>query len=112
VAAQAEGLEPGLAEAAQAGRRSDDRPMQVILGHAATDGLLADGLDAATFAVVTAILIWADTVVHIQRAHGWSASHASVPHHRQPDSAHTPARLIRPVQKGGVPLSSASPHSR
>lgn len=72
VAAQAEGLEPELAEAAQAGRRATTDLCRSFWGHAADDGLLAEGLDPAKLAVVTDILICADTVVHLRRAHGWS----------------------------------------
>jgi len=73
VAAQAEGLEPELAEAAQAGRRATTDLCRSFWRHAAADGLLANGLDAASLAVATDVLVCADTVVHLRHAHGWSA---------------------------------------
>jgi len=74
VAAQAEGLEPELAEAAQAGRHATAELCRTIWGRAAEDHLLAEGLDPAGLAVATDVLICADTVVHLRRAHGWSAA--------------------------------------
>jgi AcrR family transcriptional regulator len=73
VAAQAEGLEPELAGAAQAGRRGTAELCRAFADRAATDGLLPDGLDPARLAVATDVLVCADTVVHLRRAHGWSA---------------------------------------
>ena len=72
VAAQAEGSEPEVAEAAQAGRRETAALCKSFWGRAADDGLLADGLDAASLAVVTDVLICADTVVHLRRTKAWS----------------------------------------
>lgn len=72
VAAQAEGLEPELAEAAQAGRRATMDLCRTFWGHAAADGLLAEARDPASLAVATDVLVCADTVVHLRRAHGWS----------------------------------------
>jgi AcrR family transcriptional regulator len=72
VAAQAEGLEPELAHAAQAGRRATAELCQAFWEHAAADGLLADGADLARLALLTDTLSCADTVVHLRRAHGWS----------------------------------------
>lgn len=72
VAAEAEGLETELAAAAQAGRRATTDLCRAFWGHAADD-LLADGLDPAALAVATDVLVCADTVVHLRRAHGWSA---------------------------------------
>jgi AcrR family transcriptional regulator len=73
VAAQAEGLEPELAEAAQAGRRATTDLCRSFWGRAAEDGLLLDGIDPARLAILTDVLICADTVVHLRRAHDWSA---------------------------------------
>jgi AcrR family transcriptional regulator len=73
VAAQAEGIEPELAEAAQAGRRATADLSRSFWDRAATDGLLADRLHAAGLAILTDILICADTQVHLRRTHGWSA---------------------------------------
>lgn len=74
VAAQSEGLEPELAEAAQAGRHATTQLCQSFWDHAAADGLLAKGLQPERLTVVTDVLLCADTVVHIRRAHGWSAA--------------------------------------
>ena len=73
VAAQAEGLEPELAQAAQAGRRATTELARSFWRHAAADGLLPDGLDPAALALATDVLVCADTTVHLRRAHGWSA---------------------------------------
>ena len=74
VAAQAEGLEPELAEAAQAGRDATIQLCRSFWDHAAADGLLAKGLHPERLTAVTDVLLCADTVVHIRRAHGWSAA--------------------------------------
>jgi AcrR family transcriptional regulator len=74
VAAQSEGLEPELAEAARAGRRATTRLCRSFWEHAAADGLLAKGLHPERLTVVTDVLLCADTVVHIRRTHGWSAA--------------------------------------
>jgi AcrR family transcriptional regulator len=73
VAAQAEGLESELAEAAAAGRRATAHLCTAFWRHAAGDGLIPDDLDPAALAVVTDLLVCADTVVHLRRTHGWSA---------------------------------------
>jgi AcrR family transcriptional regulator len=73
VAAQAEGIEPQLANAFQAGRLETKELSQSFWERAATDGLLNDGLDTAQLAMVTDILVCADTVVHLRRAKAWSA---------------------------------------
>jgi len=73
VAAQAEGLEPELAEAAQAGRRATTELCKSFWDQAAVDRLVAPDLDPASLAVLTDVLLCADTVVHLRRAHGWSA---------------------------------------
>jgi hypothetical protein len=74
VAAQAEGLEPELAEAAEAGRHATTQLCRSFWDHAAADGLLAKGLHPERLIVVTDVVLCADTVVHIRRAHGWSAA--------------------------------------
>jgi hypothetical protein len=74
VAVQAEGLEPELAEAAQAGRHATTQLCRSFWDHAAADGLLAEGLHPERLTVVTDVLVCADTVVHIRRLHGWSAA--------------------------------------
>jgi AcrR family transcriptional regulator len=91
VAAQAEGLEPELALAAQAGRRATAELCQAFWEHAADDGLLADQADPARLTLLTDTLSCADTVVHLRRAHGWSA-----PAHRAL-IVHTLAALTRPA---------------
>ena len=73
VATQAEGIEPEVAEAAQAGRRATADLSRSFWDRAATDGLLTGRLHAADLAIVTDILICADTQVHIRRTHRWSA---------------------------------------
>ncbi len=74
VAAQAEGLEPELAEAAGAGRRATADLCTAFWRRAAEDGLLPDGLDPARLSVAADVLTCADTVVHLRRTHGWSAA--------------------------------------
>ena len=63
VAAQAEGLEPELAQAAQAGRLAAADSARSFWRHAADDGLIATGLDHSTLALITDVLICADTTV-------------------------------------------------
>lgn len=74
VATQAEGLEPELAEAAQAGRHATAALCRSFWEHAAADGLLAKGARPEYLTVLTDVLLCADTVVHTRRTHGWSAS--------------------------------------
>ncbi|WP_320536195.1 helix-turn-helix domain-containing protein [Pseudarthrobacter sp. IC2-21] len=74
VAAQSEGLEPELAEAAQAGRHSTTQLCRSFWDQAAADGHLAEGLNPEHLTVVTDVLLCADTIVHIRRTHGWSAA--------------------------------------
>lgn len=74
VAAQSEGLEPEIAQAAQAGRQATIELCRSFWDHAAVDGLLAKGLHPDRLTVVTDVLLCADTVVHIRRAHGWSGA--------------------------------------
>jgi AcrR family transcriptional regulator len=73
VAAQAEGLEPELADAWRAGRRATAELAATFWRHAADDGLLPDGVDAGHLAVTTDVLICADTMVHLRRTRNWSA---------------------------------------
>jgi AcrR family transcriptional regulator len=74
VAAQSEGLEPELAEAAQAGRHATAQLCRSFWDQAAADGHLAEGLNPEHLTVVTDGLLCADTIVHIRRTHGWSAA--------------------------------------
>lgn len=74
VAAQAESVEPEVAQAAQAGRRATADLCTSFWAQAAADGLLADELDPAGLALTTDLLICADTLVHLRRTHDWSAS--------------------------------------
>jgi AcrR family transcriptional regulator len=73
VAAQAEAVEPEVAEAAKAGRDATAELCAEFWRRAAADDLLPDGADAAALAVVTDLLVCADTVVHLRRVHRWSA---------------------------------------
>ena len=72
VAAQAEGLDPDLTTAAQAGRLATADLARAFWRHAAADGLLRPALDPAALAIATDVLICADTTVHLRRAHGWT----------------------------------------
>ncbi|GAB90030.1 TetR/AcrR family transcriptional regulator [Gordonia rhizosphera] len=74
VAAQAEGLEPELAETFQAGRRATAELCQTLCDTAATDGLMSARLDPVQLATVTDLLICADTTVSLRRTQNWSAS--------------------------------------
>jgi AcrR family transcriptional regulator len=67
VAAQAEGLEPELADAWQAGRKATADLAAAFWKRAATDGLLPEGTDARLLGVTTDVLICADTMVHLRR---------------------------------------------
>lgn len=102
VAAQAEGVELELAEAFDAGRRDTRELCATFAERAAADGLLPEGLSPARLAVLTDVLVCADTTVHLRRTHGWSAAlhralivdtistltratprrHSRAPHHR------------------------------
>ena len=73
VAAQAEAVEPEVARAATAGRRATVELCTAFWRSAAADGLLPDELDPEALAVVTDLLVCADTVVHLRRTRGWSA---------------------------------------
>jgi AcrR family transcriptional regulator len=77
VAAQAEGIEPEVAEAAQAGRRATAELCATFWARATADGLLDRGTDTEALAVATDVLICADTVVHLRRTRGWTG-----PEHR------------------------------
>jgi AcrR family transcriptional regulator len=71
VAAQAEGLEPELAEAWQAGRRATLDLAATFWKRAAADGL-AHRRDLAQLTVTTDLLICADTMVHLRRTRRWT----------------------------------------
>ncbi len=73
LAAQAEGLEPEIRQAAQNGRDATAQLATTFWRRAADDGLLDASLDPDHLALATDILICADTVVHLWRTHGWSA---------------------------------------
>jgi AcrR family transcriptional regulator len=73
VAAQAEGLEPELAEAWQAGRRATADLARTFWRRAAADSLLPGDADTKHLAVTTDVLICADTMVHLRRTRRWTA---------------------------------------
>ena len=73
VAAQAEGLEPDLATAWQAGRRATAELAATFWKRAAADGLVPKGADLPVLAATTDVLICADTMVHLRRTRSWSA---------------------------------------
>ena len=73
VAMQAEGLEPELAGAGEAGRRATAELSRSFWMRAAADRLLTSDLNPAHLAVLTDLLVCADTVVHLRRTHTWSA---------------------------------------
>jgi AcrR family transcriptional regulator len=74
VAAQAEAVEPEVAEASGAGRRATADLCSEFWRHASADGLLRDDADPVALAVVTDLLVCADTTVHLRRTRGWSAA--------------------------------------
>lgn len=74
VAAQAEAVEPEVAQAATAGRRATADLSTEFWWHAAADGLISDKLDLEALAVVTDLLVSADSIVHLRRTRDWSAS--------------------------------------
>lgn len=74
VAAQAEAVEPEVAEAAAAGRHATLELCTAFWQHAADDALVRADLDREALATVTDLLVCADTVVHLRRTGGWSAS--------------------------------------
>jgi AcrR family transcriptional regulator len=73
VAAQAEGLEPELAVAWQAGRRATADLARSFWKRATTDNLLPTHADAELLAITTDVLICADTMVHLRRTRHWTA---------------------------------------
>lgn len=73
VAAQAEGLEPELAEAWSAGRRATADLASTFWRRAAADGLLPPGADRRQLAITTDLLTCADTMVHLRRTRRWTA---------------------------------------
>src|SRR6185437_4215252 len=66
VAAQAEAVEPEVAEAAAAGRRATADLCTQFWQRAAADGLVREGLDPRNLAVVTDLLVSADSIVHLR----------------------------------------------
>lgn len=78
VAVQAEGLEPEIAQAAQAGREATAQLCADFWAAAVADGLLPGDTDVAALARTTDVLVCADTLVHLRRTTAWSApGHAS-----------------------------------
>jgi AcrR family transcriptional regulator len=74
VATQAEGLEPEIAQAAQAGREATARLCAEFWTAAVADGLLPAASDVASLARTTDVLVCADTLVHLRRTTVWSAA--------------------------------------
>jgi AcrR family transcriptional regulator len=72
VAAQAEGLEPELAAAWQAGRRATADLAAQFWRRAKADGLVPEHADLKQLAVSTDLLICADTMVHLRRTRRWT----------------------------------------
>jgi AcrR family transcriptional regulator len=72
VAAQAEGLEPALAEAWLAGRRATAELAASFWKRAAAAGLVPKGADHKLLAVTTDVFIAADTMVHLGRTRTWT----------------------------------------
>ncbi|MFL6061900.1 MAG: TetR/AcrR family transcriptional regulator [Marmoricola sp.] len=78
VAAQAEVVEPEIAEAATAGRDATLVMARTFWESARADGLVRAGVDLERLAITTDVLICADTTVHLGRVHAWTtARHAS-----------------------------------
>ncbi|WP_208720162.1 hypothetical protein [Amycolatopsis circi] len=73
VAAQAEGAESEIAEAAQSGRRETARLCKEFWSRTAADGLVESTVDDTQLANTMDALLCADTMVHLRRVHGWSA---------------------------------------
>lgn len=95
VAAQAEGIEPGVAKASQAGRVATTELCRSIWAQAAADGLLPEGVDRGNLVIVTDILVCADTLVHLRRAQTWSASaYQSLIIETLTALTHQPTRLV------------------
>ena len=57
-----------------AGRRATADLCTEFWRRAADAGLLPDGVDPASLAVVTDLLVCADTIVHLRRTRQWSAA--------------------------------------
>jgi AcrR family transcriptional regulator len=74
VAAQAEAVEPEVAEAADAGRRATVDLCNEFWRRAAADGLLLPDADIDALALLSDVLVCADTTVHLRRTHRWSAA--------------------------------------
>ncbi len=104
VAAQAEGVEPELAAAWQAGRRATAELAHTFWTRAAVEGLLPRHADVALLAVTTDVLICADTMVHLRRTRDWT------PHdHRNWLSASLQALTPQPARSR--PTRSKTPSS-
>lgn len=71
VAAQAEGIEPEIEQAFQAGRAATVELTERIWATAAHDGLMPTER-VAQLAAITDLLICADTVVHLRRSGVWT----------------------------------------
>ena len=71
--AQAEGLEPELTDAAQAGRLDTTRLCRLFWQRAAEDRLVDPALDLPHLTTATDLLVCADSVVHLRRSGVWSA---------------------------------------
>ncbi|WP_033290377.1 TetR/AcrR family transcriptional regulator [Amycolatopsis jejuensis] len=74
VAAQAEGAEPEIADAAQAGREETARMCGEFWHLAKKDGLLGSEVEVRPLSLTTDALVCADTMVHLRRVYGWSAA--------------------------------------
>ena len=112
VAAQAEAVEPEVAQAATAGRRATAELCAAFWQHAADDGLIRDHLDPRALAIVTDVLICADTVVHLRRTRGWSASpYRALVIDTLTTLALSPPAVTTPPAGVGGPASRDAPHT-
>jgi AcrR family transcriptional regulator len=75
VAAQAEPTEPEIAAAAQAGREATRDLIRGFWRAAADDGLLSPAADVDWLGDTTAVLVAADTYLHITRVLAWDLDH-------------------------------------
>jgi hypothetical protein len=74
IAAQAEGIEPELAEARQAGRKATADLARTFWTSAVADRLLPEATDLGLVSTTTDVLICADTMVHLRRTRSWTPS--------------------------------------
>ena len=72
VAAQAEGLEPEVAQTGAAGRAATADICRRFWANAQQDGLLSPTADVQALAITTDVLICADTILHLHRTQRWS----------------------------------------